>query len=843
MADRCLAVVKESIDDLTDEEIGELLDILRSRQEVRIARGQIENLERDLFNDADELAQDAVEAAQIEKRNRLLNIQARSNLMRLVDEADRAMDDPSLGLQAAMVGSTRVFRGSSRSADARSAALFNEFGGGMVADLRRENLLLDFNSRDIELDIARELAEITKADSQPGLTGNENARKIAAVIDKYRKSMIGRKNRAGAWIKPLPGYVIRQSHDMHKLRRAGFEAWRDTVLPRLDPERTFGDADPETFLREAYNALKSGIHMKAGEAEIDLKLAFKGPGNLAKRLSQHRVLHFKDADSFMEYNQRFGTRGLKEAIVKEMELSARQIALMETFGPNPRAMFDSVMGDLKKRYRNDDKKLARLNRLTLEWQFQQIDGTSRMPGNTDWASVASTVRGVQNWSKLGGATLSAMADVVFHSGELHRQGVPLMRSWSQALQNLGEGFSKKDQRLLYDLIGVGLDGQLGDLAARFSPTDTVPGSVAKTNQIFFKYSLLAPWTDANKRGIGAMMARNLAVEKKKSFAQMPDHWQRLFRRYGIDEEGWDIVRRAVRRGSDIDASITDTREYLMPSDIKELPDSVFGKRTKRQIQRLKDDLETSLRSLYVDRGEFAAPTPGARETAILQMGTQPGTVTGEAVRFMAQFKSFATTVLTRNFGESLFSGGARTFREALLEGKGDMMGLANLIVGSTVMGYLAMSAKDLAKGRTPRDIEDFQTWTAAFVQGGGGGIYGDFLFGETNRFGRSLLGTLAGPTFGTVDDIDRIRAKILAGEDVDADVLRLAMGNTPFLNMFYTRVALDYLILYQLQEAVSPGYLRRMERNLKRENDQEFVIPPSRRIPRGGGTRLGEGVR
>lgn len=843
MADRCLAVVKESVDDLSDEEVNELLDILRSRQEARIARGEIDNLERDLLNDADELAQDAAEAAQIEKRNRFLNIQRRAELMRLAEEADNAMGDPSLGLQAAMVGTTRAFQGSRRSVDARAAALFNEYGGGMVADLRRENLLADFNSRDMEMDIARELSEITKTDGQPGRTGNERARKIANIVDKYRKSTIARKNRAGAWIKPLEGYVIRQSHDMHKMRRAGFEKWRNTILPLLDNERTFGDTDPDEFLQEAFNALKSGIHLKSGDAEVDLKLAFKGPGNLAKRISQHRVLHFKDADAFMEYNQQFGTRGLSEAIIKELELSSRQIALMETFGPNPRAMFDRVLEELRERYRNDDKKLARLKRQSLEWQFQQIDGTSRMPGNTGWAHVSSTVRGFQNWSKLGGATLSAMSDVVYHSGELHRQGIPLMRSWGQALQNLGEGMSPGDRRSLYDMIGVGLDSQLGDLASRFSPTDTVPGAVAKTNQVFFKFSLLAPWTDANKRGIGAMMARNLAVERNKSFSEMPEHWQRMFRRYGIDEEGWDIARQAVRKGSDVDPSITDTREYLMPGDIQTLPDSVFGDRTPRQIQRLKDDLETSLRSLYVDRGEYAAPTPGARETAMLQMGTQPGTWSGEALRFMTQFKSFPVTVLTRNLGETLFSGGARNFREALLEGRGDMQGLASLIVGSTLMGYLALAAKDLAKGRTPRDPQDFSTWTAAFVQGGGAGIYGDFLFGETNRFGRSLLGTLAGPTLGSIDDIDRIRAKILAGEDVDAEALRFIMGNTPFLNMFYTRIALDYLILYQLQEMVSPGYLRRMERNMKKENNQEFIVPPSRRIPRGGGNEVFEGVR
>jgi len=43
----------------------------------------------------------------------------------------------------------------------------------------------------------------------------------------------------------------------------------------------------------------------------------------------------------------------------------------------------------------------------------------------------------------------------------------------------------------------------------------------------------------------------------------------------------------------------------------------------------------------------------------------------------------------------------------------------------------------------------------------------------------------------------------------------------------YTRIALDYLVLYNLQEMVSPGYLKRSERNLKQQNGQSYILPPS----------------
>jgi hypothetical protein len=68
---------------------------------------------------------------------------------------------------------------------------------------------------------------------------------------------------------------------------------------------------------------------------------------------------------------------------------------------------------------------------------------------------------------------------------------------------------------------------------------------------------------------------------------------------------------------------------------------------------------------------------------------------------------------------------------------------------------------------------------------------------------------------------------MIRGEADAGDALRLAQNNTPYLNLFYTRIALDYLILYDVQEAIAPGTLRRMERRAKRDQRQTFLISPS----------------
>lgn len=820
-ANDCIDAVQQAAGRvLTDDELDDLFTHMDNARKSRSAQKQLTTLEEDLLNAADEYARDVVEAAEIEARNALINIKVRHDLMNFAQKVDNATGDPSLALEARMVGINNPIATGRQSVDARTMSLHSQYMGGLIADLRSADMLRLFDARVLEREIAIEMAELSKKQGKPGLSDSDEALKIARIMDKYRKAAMTRENRAGAWIKPLEGYITRQNHDPIRIRRAGFDAWRDAVLPLLDVEKSFARGDIDKTLKGAYDGLVTGNHLKAhGGAENDLKMAFKGPGNLAKRLSQGRVLHFKDANAWIDYNDQFGRSSMSEAFVSDLGRAAQNTALMETFGTNPKAMFDSVRDELKDLHRGDVKRFERLDQVRLENQFKEIDGTTRIPGNPNAAMISANVRSVQSMSKLGAAVVSSVSDVAFGVGERRYQGKSLLSSWGSTLSGALEGMAPGDARRTADLIGVGLDMQLGDIGRRWSPDGGATGGIANMERKFWKLNLLGGWSDANKRATGLMMARDLAMDADKAFGDLPQ--SRLLAQYGIDEDGWNILRQAVRTAED-------GREYITPDTIQGLPDSLFG--VGRASRNSKDALETNLRAYIVDRADFAVPTPGARERAIMLQGTQPGTVTGEALRFMMQFKAFPVTALTKVVGRDVYGHGATSLSEALFKGKGDMLGLAHMILATTAIGYLGMSAKDIAKGRTPRDPMDKKTWVAAMLQGGGLGLYGDFIFGEFNRFGGGLISSAAGPTAGAVEDLAGVLASARDGEDFFAKGLRTAVSNTPFLNLFYTKAALDYLIVYQAQEMLNPGYLRRMERRIRKDNKQEFWLPPSKAV-------------
>lgn len=827
----CIKEIREAAgEDLTDDDILEIAADIQRRARAKSAKDRLLSDYEALTKAAEDFAADTDMAAKMEARNKAINVLVRKRVHEFIDMATAKNVRPDVAIEALNVGNNVKLPGARLSVDARQKSLTREFVGGLIGDLEEAGLLEFFSRRlglfgrdggILDRDIARGLFSIGE-DGKVTAAVSPEAKQIAEIVHKWQEVARLRSNRAGSFVRRLPGYIMRQSHDMLKIRKAGYQEWAAAIRPLLDAEATFKGADPDKFLKGAYDGLASGIHLKSQGATDDL--AFKGPGNLAKRISQERILHFKDGDAFLDYNDKFGTRSLIEGIFGGLERSARDIGLMETWGTNPRAMFDNVRQAIAYANRADNPEWAqKLRSKDLENQFDEIDGSVQMVDSLGMAQITGGIRAVQSMAKLGGSVITSFADLATAASELRYQGENLGSAYIGLLANFLEGRSSREARVLASDIGVGIEGALGSVMSRFGANDDLPGLSANLMRLFFKANLLTFWTDAMKTGAARMMAARAASEAGQAWAKVDPRFREALTLYGIDDAKWEVMRKAVPRS-------LDGKAYLTPDAIRALPDEAFktlGGKTGRQAQGLRDELSTALQTFYTDRADVAVVTPGAREQAILHQGTQRGTWMGESLRFLMQFKAFPVAFATKVIGRDL---GGEGLVQGLLKGKGDLLGLAHTIAATTAMGMLAMQTKAILKGRSPRDPfgENWaSTWSAAMVQGGGLGIYGDFMFGEFNRFGGGPLETAAGPAFGTAADVLKLWSKIRSGDDPTADAIRLGVNNAPFMNLFYTRQALDYLVLYNLQEMANPGYLRRMEQRVQQQNDQTFMFPPS----------------
>lgn len=816
--DDVLKAVTES-EVLTKSEAKQLLKHLRNIE--RNHKGT-ESLESRIFREIGEIISDIKEAALIEKRNNFINVRIRKRFDDFVETFD---GDSDQALEAYMVGNAIGTDNARRSIGTRQAAYETQFQAMVVHELRQKDLIPLLNSRELDSKIADEMWELGKPEGRPGISGSADAQAIAEVFHKAQRFAVQVQNDLGANIKPLPGYIIKQAHDAVRIRKAKGK-WTTDMLELLDHDLTFKGADPAEFLAAANKELALGEHYKTkGGDASDTFLAFKGPGNLARKASAERVFHFKDAAAFHKYNELYGSGNLTESLFHGLRRAAKNAGVMEGFGTNPRAMFDDLLTKLKEDAPTDTAK--QLQKQKFEWFMSDLDGTTNIPGNITGSRWGAGLRAIQVMSKLGMATLSSFNDVVTQASALKIQGIGYFSGYSQALGNVlqGRGADGSVRREIADLIGEGADGMLGQILSRFNPGDNTAGMLSKGAQISLKLFGLNWWTDAHKTGVANILSRDLANNAGKSFSEMAPELQGLLKRYFNSRE-WDMMRRSALRDEG------DGRVFMTPDRIAALPDSVFtdefGDMTAKQIRIARQDLEISLRSYFTDRIDAAVLTPGAKERAFMRAGTNPGTATGESVRFMMQFKGFPMTFITKQLSQ-FFPGGDRWYKQ-LLNGQADVAGLTHLIMASTALGYLSMTAKDAFKNKTPRDPTSVKTWSAAFVQGGGLGLYGDFLFSEFNRFNQGALETLAGPTVGTASDIAKLLS-MLATSDVNNrgdkaanKAFNIVRSNLPFQNLFYTKAAVDYMIFNNIQEALNPGYMRRMEKRIKKDNDQEFIF-------------------
>jgi hypothetical protein len=368
------------------------------------------------------------------------------------------------------------------------------------------------------------------------------------------------------------------------------------------------------------------------------------------------------------------------------------------------------------------------------------------------------------------------------------------------------------------LLGEGYDGLIGHVITPHAGVDGPVGVMSRLQEKFFRWNGLTWWTDMGRAVAGRMVSSEMGMRAKTAFADLPANYKHVLGLHGITEPKWEAIRKAEFRE-------VNGKSYITPDRIRDLPDEAFaglGKDVHRPPAMISKCLCCALSPTKPTMAS-SSPMPGSRRTTTL--GQRPGTIAGEGIRFIMQFKGFPIA-----FGQRVLGRAAFGFRKgAKLE---QTAHIGTMLAGLTMAGYAAMTMKDMAKGYwPPRDPTDPKTWAAAFVQGGAMGIYGDYLFSQVNRFGSGPLETAVGPAAGTASDFVKLVLKardagLSADEKVKAaDWLNFATQNTPLVNLFYVKPTLDYLFLNSMREAATPGYSKRIEGRRLKDYGQHNMLP------------------
>ena len=684
--------------------------------------------------------------------------------------------------------------------DVRAATVLGQFhmkiAKGMEA-FRTKRLGLSQDKGGMR-DVVREIEGVN--------TGNKQAADFARRISEVFEDARVRFNRAGGNIRKLDNWFPHW-WDPKLVAKISKEDFVQKFGSKLDRERMINnlgipmdDREISILMGRAYDDITTN-----GLAPLQPTLGGGGT-KLANRHQEHRVLVFKEVEDWLNLNESYGRPDLYTTMMDHLSNMSHEISMLEVLGPNPGATF-GYLRTMAQKSGASEPGLASLDAL---WNV-----ASGKVNNTVWVAGADfmkTTRSLLVAAQLGGAFLSSLNDPWIARMTAKMNGIPTMKVFKEALKQFNPA-NKADRIAAVEMGLVAEAWTTRALAANRFTELTGADFAAKAADFTMRASLLSPWTDALRKGYGMATFSQMAIDSAKSFKNLPKKRQEALARYKITPEEWDIIR---------------STEVINHKGAKYWSIENLLKREDLDI-KTRNKVTSKVHEMVLSEIDHAVLMPDFRSQAIATLGARRGGL-GEVTRTVAMYKSFPVLMITKQ----LYRGASKRALGSKIEY------LAELSIGLLVFGAIALQAKELAKGRNPRDMTTVEFWAAAHLQGGGLGIFGDFLYSDQSRFNNSLTKTIMGPGFGLLDDTARLTIgnlqKFVSGKDtnISADMIQFLRRYTPGSSVWFIRGIYERAILDQLLKMGDPKAYKKFKKQMKKrqtEYKQSYWWKPGKALP------------
>jgi len=636
-------------------------------------------------------------------------------------------------------------------------------------------------------------------------------RAIREVFDLLHKQY----QQAGGILGRIDNYFP-QGHNPQAVGSVPYREWADFIRPLLDRDRMpdpdtglpFTDAGLDVAMREAYQGIRTNGLNEVARRAAEGKQSFGGGGGVAMRHSSARFFHFRDADAFLAYNRTFGhgDSGLFDTMLGHIQAMTRDTAIMQELGPNPAGQLER----LKLKVQADGA--APQAERTIQGMYDVLAGRTSYSG--ELPTWYRAVVGTQNWLRstlLGSAPVSAMSDSFFAAWTAKANGLPATGVMKQYFKLLNPA-SSADRRVGRRIAFISSAASGTSLAAaRFADDMGSHGLTGWLANFTNRASGLGVMTDAVRQA-PVLEAQGFFAEARASkltWKNLPEPMKAAFARHGMTEADY---RNIVAATPHVDPDTA--ADFIRPEDV---PDVETGAKYERWLVGMAQQSSNEPRLLT-----RAIATGAALGDA------RPGTALRATASSAMMFKSFGITVLMNHVLPALQ-------HAATAKGVDRLSRLGPLLLMTTLLGGMSIQARQYVQGKEARETDE-KFWLAAMAQGGGFGIFGDFLFQDYSRVGQTFASTLGGPVVGLGNDVYRVfkgnfDRSLDEGTETKffADAYQLAERNIPGVKLWYTRLFLERLMLDQLERAIDSRFderMRRIEGKMKKDYGQEFYWAP-----------------
>lgn len=638
-------------------------------------------------------------------------------------------------------------------------------------------------------------------------TGDTAAKAAAKGFADATKYAVDRVKRGGKPLSVLEDWRLPQMWDTNRLRKHSEREFLDDLMAEINAGN-MRVMDAEGW-GEAPRAAIPGIIQNAYKDITLGRAQGSGAGGFSNQL---RVFRFDSPETYKRLMKKYGVGdgGLFNTMMGHVQGMAKEIAFVEVLGPRYQQNFDTLLADAVA----DDTvrasgALAKLQRsitmnspAAVKRTYDSLVGNLGVAQSELIAAIGGGMRNIQTAARLGSATIAAIpGDSMTATLAANYNGIPASAVLARLVKDLTvdrEGAEQIARQLNLTAATV-LDTAIG--TKRFDDEVIGQGITGRVADGLMRVTGINVWTEGLKRAFSMEFMGLIARQADNTFDKVDPVFRGFLTRYGFSPEDWDKLR----------ASPQLEAEGAKFFDVNAVED-----------QRLAD----RLMSAVIDERHFAVVEPDSRIRGAMAGGQQRGTIVGEAIRSMTQFKSFPMTYMMTHLMRSMTQGNMsnRAYRTT------------QLVLTMTFAGAAMSQMQSLIAGRDPQNMGEGEFWLQAFIRGGGGGMLGDFVYSSTTRGKEGITQFLTGPAPGA----------IIAGS---GDLMQALSGNkevkgkmladhvkawTPGSSLWYTKMATDRIIFDNIQAMIDPDYRQsfaRYERRMKKEFGQSFWWGPGDNLP------------
>ncbi|EPF6219519.1 hypothetical protein LNJ60_004057 [Acinetobacter baumannii] len=658
-------------------------------------------------------------------------------------------------------------------------------------------------------------------------TGDALAKKISDKMGDVFETMRDRFNRNGGDIGKLDNWGLPQTHNLEKIAKAGKEAWVNKAESLIDTRQYvhengdyYSQQEIRSLLEYTYDTLSSD---GANKIEVGRQATGGGTSKVTNRHSESRVLHFKDAESWLEYQSEFGGMQFVDLVEAHINGLSKDIAMVENLGSNPKTALKILMDAAAKKdwKKGIEENQTKSSRKRAQVMFDEFSG-GNSPQSQVLANLGLAYRSMNVASMLGGTTIASLADQATIAKNASVHNVSYRKAFGGLIEQLNPA-NKADRELAHSL-GLATEEMLGSIA-RWSD-DGLTSTYGKSEKLarissgvatqVMRVSFLNALTSASKVGFTKLLMEKYGrLSRSKAWNDLDVQDRELLSNTGLDERAWQVFQLAEpvvdRKGN----------QLMSARSIYEIPDeklTSFG-----DPKQVKDQVASQLQAHLLDEQGMAVIEAGLRERTWMTVGAK-GTITGEVFKGLMQFKSFSASFLMRQ--------GSRTMAQEGLKGK--VAYAIPLVVSMTLLGGLVVQLREILNGNDPQTIYDSNDpkkatsfFMRSLVAGGGLPVLGDILVAGTDTSGRDANSFVSGPLGSDFTSLLGLTVGNLTqyneGKDTNFgnEAFKFVKGKIPAQNLWYTKAAINRMFFDEVQDTIAPGYREKALRKAERQQDRE----------------------